>query len=106
MNRLIPASLAAVLALGFAGTALAAKDHAHRHSPRHEHHYKRHDARDPRHHHHAAPRHVQRWRAPRPRGWHPGWREPHGNGYRYWSNDYYYVVPAPALELNVVLPLR
>jgi len=68
--------------------------------------------------HYAAPRHYApapryaphqsyRWRAPPPRGWHPGWRESYGNGYRYWNNDYYYVVPsAPSLSVSFVVPLR
>jgi hypothetical protein len=45
--------------------------------------------------------------APRPRGWHPGWREPYARGYRYWNNDrYYYVEPGrPALELSFAFPL-
>lgn len=129
MNRLVTASLAALLSLGFAGSALADRDHDrrhdrgrydrdhrdHRHDRDHRDHRDQRHWRDhrewrrearPRHYHYVPPRYDYRWRAPAPRGWHPGWRERYGRGYRVWSDDYYYVVPAPGLQLNFVLPLR
>ena len=67
----------------------------------------RHDNRrdDRRHDYRPAPRYFRP--APRPRGWHPGWREPYARGYRYWNNDrYYYVEPGrPAIELSFAFPL-
>lgn len=118
---MIRAIAATVLALGFAGTALADRhdDRWDRHDRgrydrrddrrdyrqdrRNEPHYWRHDHGN----YYATPRYDYRWRAPRPRGWYPGWREPYGRGYRYWNDDYYYVVPGPpALSLSFVLPIR
>lgn len=110
MIRVLAAS---VLALGFAGTALADRGHDHdrgryeryEHDHRHDRRYER-----PRNYRPAPPppRYQQRWRAARPHGWHPGWREPYGRGnYRYWDNGYYYVVPGPpSLGLSVTIPLR
>jgi hypothetical protein len=120
---MIRAIAATVLALGFAGTALADRHddrwdrhdrgrydrrhddrRDHRYDSRHDRHHWRHDNRG---HYHATPRYDYRWRAPRPRGWYPGWREPYGRGYRYWNDNYYYVVPgAPSLNLSFVVPLR
>ena len=101
------------LALGFAGTALADRGHDHDRGrwERYERHNERHDDRRyerPRYYRAAPPpRYEQRWRAPRPHGWHPGWREPYRGGYRYWNNDYYYVVPGPpSLGLSLTIPLR
>ena len=122
---MIRAIAATVLVLGFAGTALADGRDNHRWD-RHDrgHHDRRHDRNDNRRYdsrqdhrcdyrrndrrpHYATPRYDYRYRAPRPRGWHPGWRERYGNSYRYWANDYYYVVPSdPGLSLSFVIPLR
>jgi len=111
---MIRAIAATVIALGFAGTALADGRHHDRHdrghharqydNHRHDRRYddRRHDRR-----YHATPRYDYRYRAPRPRGWHPGWRERHGHGYRYWTNGYYYVVPyGSGPSLSVTIPLR
>jgi hypothetical protein len=126
MKRILPASLAAVLALGFAGSALADRDHDRHDRDRYDryernHRQERYERRDRYDHYdrsdryrdarprqyYYAPRYDRRYRAPAPRGWYPGWREPYGRGYRYWNDNYYYVVPAqPALELSFVLPLR
>jgi hypothetical protein len=112
---MIRAIAATALALGFAGSALAHdRDHWDRHDrDRHEwrHDYRdrgdrgwRHDER-PR--YYATPRYEYRYRAPAPRGWYPGWREPYGRGYRYWNDSYYYFVPsAPSFGVSFTLPLR
>lgn len=119
---MIRAIAATVLALGFAGTALADRHDGRwdrhdngRYDRRHDQRHDRHDRRDNRHYDrrdhrgraHAAPHYQYRWRAPRPRGWYPGWREPYGRGYRYWNDNYYYVVPGPpSINLGFSIPLR
>ena len=119
---MIRAITATVLALGFAGTALADRrddDRWDRHDRGHQErrHDWRHDRYDDRRDHrygrydrqyrYSAPRYDYRWRSPRPRGWYPGWREPYGRGYRYWNENYYYVVPdSPSVNLSFAIPLR
>lgn len=120
---MIRAIAVSILALGFAGTALADRDHGRndrhdrdRYERRHDHDRHDRDSRNyryerPRGYYYAPPpppRYERRWRAPPPRNWYPGWREPYGRGgYRYWNNDYYYVVPAPpSLGISLTLPLR
>ncbi len=123
MIRVLAAS---VLALGFAGTALADRDHDrgrdHRYDRRYDNDRRDHDRRDNDRRNYdryryerprvyrappPPPRYEYRWRAPRPHGWQPGWREPYGRGYRYWNDDYYYVVPGPpSIGLSFTLPIR
>ncbi|MET0293038.1 MAG: hypothetical protein ABW136_11810 [Steroidobacteraceae bacterium] len=124
---MIRALAASVLALGFAGTALADRDHGRDNDRGRWERYERdrhNDRRDDRRYDNRRdygryerprvyrappppPRYDYRWRAPRPYGWHPGWREPYGRGYRYWNDDFYYVVPGPpSIGLSLTLPIR
>lgn len=120
-TRLAATLATAVLAAGFTGSALADRDHGRNWDrDRHERNW-RDERRDDRRRYddrrrwddrrayerRYAPRYDYRYRAPAPRGWYPGWREPYGRGYRYWNDNYYYYVPAqPGLELSFSLPLR
>ena len=116
---MIRAIAVSILALGFAGTALADRDHHrndhrdyrrdhgdYRRDGRNARDYDRYDRYERPRRYAPPPRHDYRWQAPRPRGWYPGWREPYGRGYRYWNDNYYYVVPAPSIGLSLSFPLR